>query len=375
MHYGGIRISSHVGTGAQNFNELDKDQTAVALSHALITDELREALESKETEQAKYAVDFMGCMRGFLSRHAPSIYGFEKKGDVELITTTLERFLDYLMQHEVCPEYQDDICATRNFCREASHQMWSCAEAQRWLPGDFNIACSTLLDGNYARDYDGKTLWGDEARGGFVGLTEEEASQIFGFAMAGAASPEVYDDYFRLTQGKDCDEGLQVIQVLENQGFEIVNLESPTADCKELYKNNTDKYRPVGKMTTRPWKNPEVPPEDLTDEEKQTSSTDPETSRQYVFLLEEVVMQHLSIGQKITATIRQVNCGIWFFDEFTRILPNFDIWLVNELIEDFKEPRWLKDAYVPGAPGWTDKEDTVEDGHVNKKDALNEASS
>ena len=70
--------------------------------------------------------------------------------------------------------------------------------------------------------------------------------------------------------------------------------------------------------------------------------------------MEEIVLQHLAKGQKILATVRKLNCDIWFFDEFTKIYPDFDLFLLNELMEDYKEPRYLPGAYVPGAPGWNE---------------------
>ncbi|KAK5103448.1 hypothetical protein LTS08_002863 [Lithohypha guttulata] len=357
LHYGSIKIGPNVGGGGQNLKEMDKGETAIALSQVSVSSELRDALDSIGTSQAKYVVDFMGCVRGFLSRVAPCIYPFDNKEAVEVVTSTIERFLDYLLQHDICPEYAKAILETRNFCREASFELWSCAEAQRWLPGDFNIACSTLLGGKYARDYDGETWWGDESLATgpkFVGLSEEEAKHIFTLGVAGAASEEAYQAYLDISRSDDSEEGLEIIRTIKEQGFEIVHLENPTADCKDMYNANSDKYRPVGKVIAKPWKNPEDPPEDVPVEQTKAARAGGASPDRYEFLIEEILLQHLSIGQKIMATIHQINCGIWFFDDVTKVFPDFDLWLVNELVEDYREARWLLDAYAPGAPGWDD---------------------
>jgi len=354
LHYGGIKVGPNVGVGGQDQAEMDKDQVATALSRVQIPNELREALESTASDDAKYAIDFPGCMRSFLSRSAPVLFGFDTRDKVELVTTTTERFLDYLMQHDVCPEFNDEVLETRNLCREATDEMWSCAEAQRWLPGQFNMACSTLY-GSLGQNFDGTTVWGGDTQDGsavFVGLTEEEADTIMRYAVAGAADQEVYEKYFQLSLAEDDEGELEVVKVIEGHGFEIIDLQDPTADCKDFYKANCATYRPPGRVIARAWKDPEAAPEDLTAEEKKAAESEHSPSEVYVFFVEEIVLQHLSVGQRILATVRQLNCGIWFFDEFTKIYPEFDLYLLNELMEDYKEPRYFPNAYVPGAPGW-----------------------
>lgn len=303
LHYGGIVIAPNVGTGGQDLEEMDKDQIAAALSQVRIPDELKEDLETATSDEPKYAIDFLGCMQSFLSRAAPGIFAFDSKQLVEQVTTTCERFMDYLLQHDVFPECQEEILATRNFCREAGLEMWSCAEAQRWLPGDFNIACSTLFGGSYSGSFGAGGEWNNDTNDGsavFVGLSTEEATEILGFGIAGAASEDVYESYLKLNE----EEGLEVVQVIEGRGFEITDLENPTADCKDLYKNNSTKYRPVGRVTARAWQNPNAPPEDLTQEEKERAKNGKGSADQYVFFIEGIILQHLSVGQKIMATVR-----------------------------------------------------------------------
>ena len=359
LHYGSIVIAPNIGGDHINTETMDKDEIATAKSQVVIPNELRENLDIDNPEKAKYAVDFLGCMKGFLSRRATEIWAFDTKEKVDLVTSTLERFMDYLLQHDVCPEYADEILETRNFCRDATDEIWSCVDAQRWLPGDFNIACSTLFGGNYGRDYDGETYWGDmeKASGNvFVGQTAEEATQIFGYALAGAASEEVFRRYYSLWQGEEKEEGLRVVQIIKDHNFKIIDLVDPTADCKDMYKQNTEKYRPVGKMIARAWKNPLAPPEDLSDDDEQDLTAEESLGEVYIFFIEEIIMQNLSVGQTISATVHKLNCGVWFFDEFTQIHPDFDTLLMNGIMEDYKEPRWVRGAYAPGAPGWKAEE-------------------
>lgn len=335
---------------------MDSGEVAAALSQALISDELRQALAGTGDNDAKYIIDFLGCMRGFLSRSAPVQYALDTKEDVELLTTTLERFQDFLLQRDVCPEYRDEVLVTRDFCREAAKDMWACAQAERWLPGTFNIACSTLTGSKYARDYDGSTYWGDEKLADgpvFVGLKKEEADLIFRLGMMGGANEEVWQTF---EQNSMQGTAVEIEKTIKEQGFEIMQIQQPTPDCIDVVASNAPQYRPVGKIIARPWKNPEYPPDDLTEEEKSSGQVQTKSQDIYEFLIEDDVLKHMSVGQKIMATIHQLNCKLWFFEEVARVFPAWDLWLVNELVEDYKEPRWLPGAYAPGAPGW------IEDG-------------
>lgn len=333
---------------------MDSDEVAATLSQALISDELRQSLAGSSDCEPKYVVDFLGCMRGFLSRSAPAQYALDTKEDVELLTTTLERFQDFLLQREVCPEYRDEVMATRDFCRQAAKDMWACAQAERWLPGTFNIACSTLTGSKYARDYDGETYWGDEKLADgpiFVGLKQDEADLVFRLGLMGGASEEVWQTFEQNTaQGM----AVEIETTIKDHGFEIMQIQQPTTECKEVVTQHAPQYRPVGKIFARPWQNPEYPPDDLTEEEKKSVKSPATSQDEYEFLIEDDVLKYLAVGQKITATIHQMNCKLWFFEEVTRIFPPWDLWLVNELVEDYKEPRWLPGAYAPGAPGWTE---------------------
>lgn len=347
LHYGGIKIGTNPFSSGHDEENMDKAEIAAIKSKVRIPDAVREALESADIDDPTYVVDFLGCTRGFLSYRVSAIYYFSKREDVELITTTIERFMDYLMQLDVCPEHKDQVLATRNFCRGATDELWHTRQAQQWLPGDFNVACSTLFGGNYGKMYDGKTYWGEIQPGesAFVGFTPEQATQIVGYAIAGAADDKVYTKYAEsMEDGNGAD--LDTVKIIRDEGFEIMDIQSPTTECKDMYKRNTDEFRPVGRVIARSWKIPFSPPDDLTEEEKAAiHASKPEV---YIFFLEEIVQQYLSVGQKVIATIRQLNCGAWFFDEFSNVYPNYELWTANDLVEDYKAPRMIPGAYVMG---------------------------
>ena len=321
---------------------MSKDELAAAMSQLSIGDDKYDT----DSSSALYAVDFEGCMQAFLSRRAQDIYGFHTQESVNLVTTTLERFMDYLLQHDVCPEYKVQVLASRDLCREATPELWSLAEASRWLPGDFNIACSTVFGGHYFRNYDGQTSWGDEQQPGatFVGMTPDLAMEVLKFGIAGAATVSVYKAFNERDQSPNFDDRVQVIETSYKTGFEIFKIVPPSKNCLALYKRQSEDFRPVGRLYARPWQNPDAAPQDLTKDEKVALVHDsPQNAEQeYVFFVESVILNNLSIGTKIEATLHKLNCGVWFFEEVVNAYASFDTYLPNELMREWKEPKWMK---------------------------------
>lgn len=355
LSYGGVTVGPNMFQGGNekaDLERMDKDEVTETLAQTSLTDDKDEIGK----DSSIWAVDFEGVMKGFLSRRAPYYYGFETRTQVETITKVLINFLNYLLHHDVCPEYTSDILATRSLCNTANTELWACAEAQRWLPGDFNIACSTLFDGSYGQRYDGVTTWMPAESGfkGFVGMTADVAREVVKFAIAGAASEEVYQAWYT----RAIEDTIETVEVHEAVGFEIIAVDQVDEETKAFYREQCTEYRPVGKIRTKPWKNPEGPPEDLTTQEREALQRDTvmavsgvptgkdahSVDTVYEFFIEQVVLQHLFVGMKIEATIRRLNCGVWFFDEVLRAFCSFDTYLYNELMVGWKEPRATNSA-------------------------------
>lgn len=102
----------------------------------------------------------------------------------------------------MCPEYNDQLQLSRTLCDKAQRELpeigWLC-EA---LPGEFNIAASTMFGGSYAGTYAGASEWAqsmvEEERKYMhvddTGMRDEKARVIFktGVTMLGT------DDQVRL---------------------------------------------------------------------------------------------------------------------------------------------------------------------------------
>jgi hypothetical protein len=350
LSYGGVHVSPNMFQSAAGLDQktMSKQELATALSQVAIGSDKYDI----GSPNAIYAVDFVGCAKSFLSRHAELLYGFETFENVLLVTTTLERFMDYLLQHDVCPEYKSDVLETRDFCRAAASEIWDRSQAQKWLPGDFNVACSTMFDGEYAKNYNGSTDWETEPDGPkFVGMTHNIATQVIKMGIAGAAPEHIYQKYMSIANSKDTAQRFEIVERIPGAGFTVTKIFQPTKECLKLYKSESADFRPLGRIVAVPWTNPDKPPEDLTEEERNipgfTLAEQPVSKlvelkeQEYSFLIESPLVTHLRVGMHIEATIHRLNFGIDFFDEVTTFFPSFDNYLCNDLMVGWKDPRWL----------------------------------
>ncbi|ERF68255.1 hypothetical protein EPUS_02711 [Endocarpon pusillum Z07020] len=349
LAYGGLDVTPNMfqGISERDAESMDKD----TLTHALAQTSLSHEFRDIGKESSMWVVDFEGVMKGFLSRRVPFFYALDTEADVQAITTLLINFMNYLLHHDVCPEYREPILAAKQCCVKATQELWSIVQAQRWLPGDFNIACSTLFDGAYSRRYDGQTSWADDG-GEFIGQTDDQARQIVKFAVACAGSEEQYQLWYEKAMANE----IKVTKVRKEVGLEITEIILPDDETRDFYKQRTKDFRPVGKIHTKGWKNPSATVDDLTPEEQalqektlsQVKQQSEEVHRfreagedEYEFFVEEAVLQHLFVGMKLEATIRTLNCGICFVDEVFNAYLSFDTFLPNDRLYGYKKPRWL----------------------------------
>jgi Argonaute siRNA chaperone (ARC) complex subunit Arb1 len=350
LAYGGLDVGPNMfqGISERDTESMDKESLTRAMAQTSLSHDFRDIGK----ESSNWVVDFEGVMKGFLSRRLPFFYALDVEADVNTATTLLTNFMNYLLHRDVCPEYREPILRAKNCCLKATHELWAVRQAQKWLPGDFNIACSTLFEGAYSERYDGYTSWIDE-QGGFVGQTDEQARQIVKFAVACAGSEEQYQLWYEKAMANE----IKVTQVKKEIGLEVTEIILPDDETRDFYKQRTKDFRPVGKIHTKGWKNPSAPPDDLTPEEQALRKRDSSVANpvsganhqdreaeedEYEFFVEEAVLQHLFVGMKLEATVRTLNCGIYFIDEVFDVYLSFDTYLPNERLYGYKKPRYLR---------------------------------
>ena len=309
--------------------------------------------------------------------------------------------MNYLLHHSVCSEYEADIKEARKIIQKSKTELYNIAQIANWLPGDFNVAASTLFGGTYSTCYDGISSWDpldvDPAhqQPSFIGFTRETAHQIFGLAIATIGTEQQYEDFVAGPGPAKTNKAYEVIETRERAGFEITEIIAVTEQNLAFYKQTTKAFRPVGIVHARPWHNKASDGlKDLTPAERATAAAAEEAAAQksqaltllshshspnddplattppswtftspssttptYTIFIEGSIQQFLFVGMKLEATLHKLRCGIWFMDDFLQAFCSFDTWLCNELMVGWKEPRIKKGAVCFRGEGMGEEED------------------
>ena len=270
----------------------------------------------------------------------------DNKDFIDVATKTIKNFLNYILYHDVVPEYESSIFAARNVCDLASKELWLTCQASSGAPGDFNMACSTLFGDEWSGMYSGDQEWAKEETE-MVGMPGDTARKVVKSAIAGAGTLEQADRFRGLA-----NENKLEAKCVEENGFEVISIIPATNDVKVFYREYAKDLKPVGKIRARPWRNPGDGEEDFPPGE--VSSYLKNHGMEYEFFIEERYLDCFFEGMKFEAKIWELNCGIYFFEKVLAIFCSFYTVLPNESMLGWKKPRDLKDdelAFAEGANG------------------------
>ncbi|OJD22885.1 hypothetical protein ACJ73_05763 [Blastomyces percursus] len=327
MSYGGVDVGPKMFEGNDQRDLRDKDAEEILTARAQA---------SVPENRVGWVVDFDAVAKGFLSSVLPLYIGLETKALVDMATGTIRNFLNYILLHDVCPEYTENILAARAVCDRAKVELWKAQQANCWAPGNFNMACSTLFAGYFYGFYTGGQEWSKEV--GAEGMEDNVARKVVKFALAGAGS---YEQAVRFRDLANSNE-LKATCVDEN-GFEVIAIAPVDSDVRDFYKQHAPDLEPVGKLRAKPWRNPRLPEEDLPRGQIcgiQPSS--PSVADEYEFFVDESMLQFCFVGMKVDTSVWELNCGLHYFDNVMAVHCSFYTILLNESMIGWKEPRDLR---------------------------------
>jgi hypothetical protein len=240
----------------------------------------------------------------------------------------LRNFFNYLLYHNVCAEYNEQIDAAIDALKLVEVEYTKLAQVQISFPGAFNTACSTLLDGFYSKiGYRGDWMTEEEAAGAKTGFSEYDARSIVNAGIAAfATQPE-------LKTVLDA-QNVHVVDAEEEVGFEVAGI-VPMAEtfpwAQEFFDNFKDTVvPPLGKLLCKRIHFQKAAPLDLPTDYKPGPQS-------FEFLLDEETLQKCFTGMKFIATIHQTNPGFWFIDHWSECHGTFYTWCWNERAREFKE--------------------------------------
>ncbi|KAF3909809.1 hypothetical protein ABW21_db0202097 [Orbilia brochopaga] len=192
LFLGGINTGAKMFGGVDNkfVNDHDAEDIAKFKATDYVPDKLhriggpklQEIDEDDDNdEDGDYAIDFNYVVRGFLTDRVPFSFGLKKPEDIEMSINLIRNFLNFILYHNVCPEFKDNIKLAIKTCEQVGDELPICAVLSSKLPGALNKACSTLFGGYWSLMTPQE--WAPDAekiaKNKEAGITKEEAQKIY----------------------------------------------------------------------------------------------------------------------------------------------------------------------------------------------------
>ncbi|KAL8673946.1 MAG: hypothetical protein Q9168_001641 [Polycauliona sp. 1 TL-2023] len=283
-----------------------------------------------------FEVDFEGCAKAFFSSRVPQLYYLSSVNavkDVKAKTNIVRNFLNYLLHHDVCPEYRSQVYAARSVCDLTDLELPKTMKAQAYFPGDFQTACSEIFGGVFQGTYAKNPDWAPDAES-YAGMSPEVAHRTFKIGLAAQASNDVMQRYKDQNSAGD----LETLKVY-NACLEVTELLPANKDVKRFYdKHPTAKgLSSLGRLKAKSWDPPFKPFMDLTAEERLAEAKSP--TEVYEFLVEDYVLETCFVGMKFETTVHDLSFGLKFFDNISGVFCTFYGSIPNERLIGWRVPE------------------------------------
>jgi hypothetical protein len=272
----------------------------------------------------------------------PAHYGYAP-GQVKTACQVLRSFYNYLMNHNVCDEYREDLLAARKVCDQAEFELAKVYTAGLVLPGPFNLAASTIFGGTQAGTYTGNMTWARDMDMEESGMRDDQARVTFMTGVAILGTDAQYD----LISAQHDISNIKVIND-ESVNLEIVSIQLPTQETQELYAQQNRIHQakitlhPLGKLICKACNINNFAEYDLPKSKYAHGKPfEVEEGKPYEFWIEDNVLSELFEGMKMDARVRTLEGGVTLLDEVKEAMCSFYKWLPNEMWME-RHPREFK---------------------------------
>ncbi|KAL7934379.1 Argonaute siRNA chaperone complex subunit Arb1 domain-containing protein [Trichoderma chlorosporum] len=290
-------------------------------------------------DETKWTVDFAGVAAGFLSRAIIPLTGLQTE-PMEDAIDVIENFLRYVLHHDVCPEYEENVKEAMELCAMAKEEWPMLNSLQTALPGLFNLAAMELFS---KTEPDAWAFDLFQVPEGF------DAKSVFYSAVAmlddAKMLEHLFGDAVKLVDQYECTmEVTKVSLPIKGLVERFEKLAITTNDNKKI------RLLPLGKLTLKPatiedgWVEPDM--------------QHPLQGKEIDLYFEQNILTNLKPGMKMTLEICDLGADIRFVKHIRKIVPSFYTFLPQELMVHFRAPQ-ESDRPAPSV-----HDPTTEDNHA-----------
>ncbi|KAI6370579.1 hypothetical protein MCOR25_004122 [Pyricularia grisea] len=348
LNMGGIDTSQRQFTGANGISKddlagLSKAEKRMAAANDVINrrgDDPRWFTPGDEG----WTVDFAGVVAAYLSTRLP----FDVAGEQDMIVLgvdTILNFINYVIKHDVCPEYEDDLARARAVCKLAKLEFPLINRALAGGMGQFNYACRTIFNLPDETDSFVDRISVDPAR-------NRPVRPILVFTSTLTLLADVYPaaraiDLHKLReQDPTLDKmGSAVSAESRTDHYEVMETREPDEPVARLFRalHSGDKvtghYKPAGVLVVRRC----IVEDGFANTPKlHTMPPTPSKDEAESFIVDRDLLRCLLPGMKLhleTARITHPDFELTFIKNLLDVQPSFRIFLPQMLMLDYKNPR------------------------------------
>ena len=257
----------------------------------------------------------------------PHLMSNKAQADISRTTNVMRNFYKYLLYHEVCPEYKEQILAAQKVVDLADVELFNVVTTNERLPGPFNQAVSALHGGALAGVYSDEQTWeGAE----LIHRSLKECSDIVQFAISAYGTEQQYQKVAKVGN-------LETVYT-EQISMEVTSVEMADDETRKLYAGVREKkpfLAPLGKLHCCRWTYPNAPKFDHSEEALRRQKTE----KTLTFWVEEDILRYCFAGMKIEAEVRELDICIKWLDSIRAVSASFFEYIPNELFGAQKAMR------------------------------------
>ncbi|CAG8487188.1 8955_t:CDS:2 [Diversispora eburnea] len=292
LRFGGVSTGQRAFQGQDGIDNADADADEITI---------RRATDFIELDEEEVEVDFTYIAEVYLSSYLIDKSGYVQIEQFREGPQVVMSFLNYLIQHEVCPEYLDDMKKALEIAKRAKNELPNCKYLAQLAPGQFNKACSLLYGGELHSLFDDP--WdGEESVAKLIGISPAESEKI-AISVFGDKALELKQLRKKSLISFEV-EILDIEPIQESNTSEIDTKTSNTEDSKtDNIKKNEISPQNLRKMTVRPHKNEKEEP--------------------FFIHLSPDVANYPMPGMLVTADFYQLSNDWWYWDRVTNVYPSY----------------------------------------------------
>lgn len=354
LFLGGVDTTQRQFTGGPTGDELD-NMTPDEIRIATAMDAVHRsrggnckfyAGEDVNDPASGWVVDFAGVAAGFLSETLPFMTGYNY-ADMALAIGVVDNFLRYVLHHDVCPEYAQNLRDALAICERANVDLPRAHGALLQFPGQFNLAAAELFCPGFVpqfRDIDH----------GFRRPDDFDPAVTFKTAVL-LAGPARHARHLVNLQG---DLNNERVVCEEERCLEVVEVHSPAERLRKKFRavpinGKLGVLAPVGTAIMVPCRI-----ENGWDDGEIARSRPLSTERQ-TYLLDANILFFLQPGMKVRLVACELGFGLTFAKHVLEVLVPWYSFPPQSLMSDFRDPQ-PNDRPAPSAKAAADAADAMD---------------